>query len=39
QKLHAPALLVIGNVVNLSDILAFTAQQTDINHKSLSPAI
>lgn len=39
QKLHAPALLVIGNVVNLSDVLAFTAQQTDINNKSLSLAI
>lgn len=39
KKLHAPALLVIGHVVNLSDVLAFTAHQIDISHEPLLQAI
>lgn len=35
QKLHAPALIVIGNVVNLSEILSFASTQVDISHESL----
>ena len=39
KKLHAPALLVIGHVVNLSDVLAFTARQIDISHEPLLQVI
>ncbi|CNL20638.1 uroporphyrinogen-III C-methyltransferase [Yersinia alsatica] len=39
KKIHAPALLVIGNVVNLSDVLAFTSHPIDINHEPLLQAI
>ncbi|CNK37738.1 uroporphyrinogen-III C-methyltransferase [Yersinia intermedia] len=39
KKLHAPALLVIGHVVNLSDVLAFTAHQIDISHEPLLQVI
>ncbi|CNJ52930.1 uroporphyrin-III C-methyltransferase [Yersinia aldovae] len=39
KKLHAPALLVIGSVVNLSNILAFTSHPIDINHEPLLQAI
>ncbi|ADO47993.1 uroporphyrinogen-III C-methyltransferase [[Enterobacter] lignolyticus] len=31
QKLHAPALIVIGDVVNLQEILAFSASQINIS--------
>ncbi|MDR0805906.1 MAG: uroporphyrinogen-III C-methyltransferase [Enterobacteriaceae bacterium] len=33
QQLHAPALIVIGKVVNLSEILAFTSTQIDIRNE------
>lgn len=39
KKIHAPALLVIGDVVNLSDALAFTPRPIDINHEPLLQAI
>ena len=39
KKLHAPALLVIGHVVNNSDVLAFTARQIDISHEPLLQVI
>ncbi|MBV8041409.1 uroporphyrinogen-III C-methyltransferase [Pluralibacter sp.] len=31
QKLHAPALIVVGGVVNLQEVLAFTASQVALN--------
>ncbi|ATM94981.1 uroporphyrin-III C-methyltransferase [Yersinia frederiksenii] len=39
KNIHAPALLVIGDVVNLSDALAFTPRPIDINHEPLLQAI
>lgn len=33
QKLHAPALIVIGDVVNLHDVLAFSATQIEIGQE------
>jgi uroporphyrin-III C-methyltransferase len=31
QKLHAPALIVVGEVVNLQEILAFSASHIALN--------
>ena len=39
KKLHAPALLVIGHVVNLSEILSFASSQIDISQEVLLQAI
>ncbi|WMY75298.1 uroporphyrinogen-III C-methyltransferase [Buttiauxella selenatireducens] len=33
QQLHAPALIVIGDVVNLHDVLAFSATQLEIDQE------
>ncbi len=39
KNLHAPALLVIGHVVNLSEILSFASSQIDISQEVLLQAI
>ncbi len=39
KNLHAPALLVIGHVVNLSEILSFASSQIDISQELLLQAI
>lgn len=39
KNLHAPALLVIGQVVNLSEMLSFASSQVDISQELLLQAI
>lgn len=38
RNLHAPSLIVVGDVVNLSDILSFAATQIDISQETLLSA-
>lgn len=39
KKIEAPALIVIGKVVNLSEILTFASTQIDISHEPLLQAV